>query len=364
MATDPTSTDRAYSPLWQLITCRMREFAREPEAWLWTYGFPILMTVALGIAFRNQGVPEISVAIVDNPQAAATKDALESAAGAQKFRAKVYSAEEAQLRLATSKTDVVVIAEKPSSSDSSAPRYEYRYDGTRPQSVLARNAVNDALQRSAGRRDPADVESVAVEEPGGRYIDFLVPGLLGTNLLGAGMWGIGFVTVEMRIRKLLKRMVATPMKRWQFLVAIMCSRMVFTVIQAAILLVFAYFAFGVTSRGGWLSVTALIFIGTGMFFGIGTLLASRAKTQDAIFGLMNLVQLPMWILSGVFFSSDRFPEAVQPLIKALPLTPLIDSLRSVMLEGATLVSELPRIGIMAAWGIGTFLLGLKIFRWQ
>jgi ABC transporter DrrB family efflux protein len=319
------------------------------------------MTVALGIAFRNQGVPEIAVAVVENPQAAATAEALSASSGAQKFRAKTYSEAEAQLRLSTGKADVVVTATK---TGDSPPHYEYRFDGTRPQSVLARNAVDDALQRAAGRRDVAQVESIAVDEPGGRYIDFLVPGLLGTNLLGAGLWGVGFVTVDMRIRKLLKRFLATPMKKWQFLVAIMCSRMFFTMLQAAIFLGFAYFAFGVVIRGSLMTVIVLIVLGTMMFFGLGLLIACRAKTQDAIFGLMNLVQLPMWILSGIFFSSDRFPDAIQPLIKALPLTPLIDSLRSVMMEGATFTSQLPRMAAMAGWGLVTFLLGLKFFRWQ
>ena len=229
---------------------------------------------------------------------------------------------------------------------------------------MARSTVDDQLQRAAGRRDPAEVTAVAVNEPGGRYIDFLVPGLLATNLLGGGLWGVGFVTVEMRIRNLLKRFLATPMKRWQFLVAVMSSRFVFTVIQALILLVFARIAFGVENRGSTAELAFLILLGAVMFFGLGLLLASRVKTQDAIFGLMNLVQMPMWILSGVFFSSERFPETMQPFIKALPLTPLLDAMRAVMLEGAALSSQLPRIGEMAAWGGICFALGLWLFRWR
>jgi len=358
-----------------MIACRMREFAREPEAWIWTYGFPIIVTIALGIAFRNQPATQIAVDVVDNPQAAATLQALAAtpqtssgtdtqqptSTNTQKFKAEIFSPEQAQLRLRTGKTDIVVVAEK---ADQAVPHYEYRLDPTRPQSVLARNAVDDALQRAAGRRDAAEISSVNVDEPGGRYIDFLVPGLLGVNLLGGGMWGVGFVTVEMRIRKLLKRFLATPMKKWQFLISVMSSRFIFSVVQALILLIFAEYAFGVPNRGSPVTLALLIVLGSVMFFGIGLLLASRVKTQDAIFGLMNLVQIPMWILSGIFFSSDRFPEAMQPFIKALPLTPLINSLRAVMLEGATLTSQIGAIGIMAAWAIVSFALALRLFRWR
>ncbi|HZZ26643.1 MAG TPA: ABC transporter permease [Pirellulales bacterium] len=353
---------RRYWPLAQLIGCRMREFSREPEAWIWTYGFPIIVTIALGIAFRNKPATQVVVDIVENPLAVATQKALSAENSTQKFKTEIVSSDQAQLRLRAGKTDIVVTADQP--SDQSAAHYEYRFDPTRPESVLARNAVDDQLQRAGGRRDVATINSVAVDEPGGRYIDFLVPGLLGVNLLGGGMWGVGFVTVEMRIRKLLKRFLATPMKRWQFLVSVMSSRFIFSVAQALILLIFARYAFDVPILGSALAVAFLIVLGSIMFFGIGLLLASRVKTQDAIFGLMNLVQIPMWILSGIFFSSDRFPDAMQPFIKALPLTPLINSLRAVMLEGATLWSQAAEIGIMAAWAIISFALALRLFRWQ
>jgi ABC-2 type transport system permease protein len=345
------------------MACRMREFIREPEAWVWTYGFPIIVTIALGVAFRNQPATQIVADIVAGPQAQATQQALMAETKSQqRFKAEVFPLDQTDLRLRTGKTDLVINAEK--NSDQAAPHYKYRFDPTRPQSVLAKNAVDDQLQRAAGRQDVAQITSVTLDEPGGRYIDFLVPGLIGVNLLAGGMWGVGFVTVEMRLRKLLKRFLATPMKKWQFLISIMSSRFIFSVAQAVILLIFARYAFGVPNRGGVISLAVLIFLGSIMFFGVGLLIASRVKTQDAIFGLMNLVQLPMWVLSGIFFSSDRFPDAMQPLIKALPLTPLINSLRAVMLEGASLLSQAVPIGIMAAWSIVCFAIGLRIFRWQ
>jgi ABC-type multidrug transport system permease subunit len=230
--------------------------------------------------------------------------------------------------------------------------------------VLARSGVDDQLQRAAGRQDTAEVSFVEVDEPGGRYIDFLVPGLLGMSLMGGGLWGVGFVIVDMRVRKLLKRFLATPMKRSQFMAAIMASRMIFMVPEVLFLLLFARYACGVVNHGSLFAVTLIVLLGAVMFSGLGLLIASRAKTIEAVSGMMNLIMVPMWIFSGIFFSSERFPEAAQPFIKAIPLTPLIDALRSVMLEGAPLSAQLTRIGIMSAWGAVSFVLALRWFRWR
>lgn len=358
-----------YRPLGQLILARLREFYREPEAVFWVYGFPILMVVLLGIAFRNKPVEQVRVDIIKNPLADETKDALAKGAPEKTFVAEINGEETAHLRLRTGKTDLIVRASAGAERESSAiaspasPHYEFSFDPSRPESVLARNTANDALQRAAGRKDIAVVSDKPVDEPGSRYIDFLVPGLLGMGLMGGGLWGVGFVTVDMRIRKLLKRFVATPMKKSHFLAGIMISRLVFMVPEVLILLLFSRIAFGVVIHGSLWAVIALILLGACTFAGIGLLVASRARTLETVSGLMNLVMLPMWVLSGIFFSSERFPDAAQPLIKALPLTPLIDALRAVMLEGKSLAAIGPQLAVLAAWGIVTFLLALRWFRW-
>jgi ABC-type multidrug transport system permease subunit len=345
-----------YWPLAQLVTARLREFIREPEAIFWVYGFPILMVVALGIAFRNKPVDRLGVDIADGPGAGALSEAL---ATNERFSLQTHDLETCRLRLRTGRTELVVAAET-----GSQPSYRLLYVPSRSESRLARDEVDDALQRRAGRKDVAKIQSAEQDEPGGRYIDFLVPGLLGMSLMGGGLWGVGFVTVDMRIRKLLKRFLATPMKKSHFLAALLLSRSIFMIPEVLVILVFAWLAFGVVISGSLAVVILLILLGAFTFAGIGLLVASRARTLEAVSGLMNLVMLPMWVLSGIFFSSERFPDVFQPFIKALPLTPLIDALRAVMLEGDTLVSQLPRIGILALWGAGTFVLALRWFRWR
>lgn len=348
-----------YWPLGQLVLARLREFWREPEAVFWVYGFPILLTLALGIAFRNQPAANERVAIAEAPEAKTIQAALQKD---KRFEVTIHDLTECCRQLRTGKIDVVIIpASLPKAKDG---KRTYLFDPNRPEGRLARNVVNNALQVDAGRREVIPTEDEKFDEPGGGYVEFLVPGLLGMGLMGGGLWGIGFVTVDMRIRKLLKRFLATPMRKADFLAALMISRLVFMVPEVLILLVFAKLAFNVTIAGNLLALLALVLLGSLTFAGLGLLVASRAKTIEAVSGLMNLVMLPMWLFSGVFFSSERFPEAMQGFIKVLPLTPLISSLRAVMLDGSSLASQWQEIGILAAWGGVSFAIALRWFRWN
>jgi ABC-type multidrug transport system permease subunit len=349
-----TTVPRRYSPLGQLVLARLREFYREPEAIFWVYGFPILMVIALGIAFRNKPVTEISVDVVNNPGACQLMARLSDNS---RFKLTANDLAVCRQRWKTGKTDAVVEA-----LDGPGPRYRCLYDPNRTESVMALYAVQYALERQPGTPDL--VEPKELQEPGSRYIDFLVPGLLGMSLMGGGLWGVGYVIVDMRIRKLLKRFLATPMKKSHFLAAIMISRLAFMIPEVLVLLLFSWLVFGVVIQGNLAAVLVLILLGAFTFAGIGLLVASRAKTLESVSGLMNLVMLPMWLLSGIFFSAERFPDAAQPFIKALPLTPLIDALRAVIQEGEPLATQLPRLGILAAWAVGTFGLALRWFRWN
>ncbi|HWG43462.1 MAG TPA: ABC transporter permease [Gemmataceae bacterium] len=360
--TRPASSEKRYWPMGQLILARVREFYREPSALFWVYGFPLLMVVALGIAFRNKPAEQILVDVQqdggDTPGFQSVYDILKENAA---FKVQKGDAAQCRLRLRTGKTALVIV---PPPSPGEPSQYLYLFDQTREESRLAHSKVDDVLQRANGRVDPLPVKPVDVQEPGGRYIDFLVPGLVGMNLMGGGLWGVGFVTVDMRIRKVLKRFLATPMRKTDFFFAILLSRLIFLVPEILVLLVFAWLAFDVVVQGSILAVVVLILLGALAFAGIGLLVASRARTLEAVSGLMNLVMLPMWVLSGIFFSSDRFPEAMQPFIKALPLTTLIDALRSVMLEATPLQALWPQVAILVGWAVGSFVLALRWFRWQ
>ncbi len=341
------------SPLAQLTLAWVRESVREPEAVFWTFVFPILLALALGIAFRR-GTPEIArAAVVAGADAAVVFDALRSHGG---IEVRVMSADSAQAALR--RGDVLVVVTP------GPETYEFRYDPTRDDARAARFAVDDALQRAAGRIDPLPTHDVLVEERGSRYIDFLIPGLIGLNLLSTGLWGVGYMVVRMRKDKLLKRYSASPIPRGRFLLGFMLGRLVFLAGELPLLLGFAWLVFGVPIRGSLLLLVSLAVLGAFAFTGFGLLIASRARTTEAVTGLMNLASLPMWILSGVFFSADNFPDAMQPFIALLPLTAVVDAMRGVMLEGLTLPGVGSEVAIAAAWGVLSLVVAVRVFRWQ
>lgn len=341
-------------PLLELTFTRMREFVREKEAVFWVFIFPVLMTFALGVAFRNTGPDKTPVAV--EASAAGANQIAGVLSQSPEISATLMSPDEAARALRSGKVSIVV---KPVNDS-----FEYRFDPTRPESRAARLQVDDVLQRGKGRTDVVQVGEQKITESGARYVDFLVPGLIGMNLMGSGLWGLGFTVVIARSRKILKRFAATPMRRSHYLLSFMLSRLIFLVLEVAAVVVFAWLAFGFTVRGSWLSLTLVTMLGGFTFSGIGLLVAARPTTIEGVSGLMNFIMLPMWLLSGTFFSSERFPEVFQPFIKALPLTALNDVLRSLMNEGAGLTSNWAPIAILLAWCVISFLIALKIFKWQ
>jgi ABC-2 type transport system permease protein len=337
----------------RLLQMRMLELWREPEVIFWVFVFPLLLALGLGIAFREKPPDMTPVAVV---QGAKAQEAMNLLKGSSLIRAEEVSSAAAFDGFRLGKYELVVTMDDGG--------VHYRYDPARPESVLAKAQVDDVLETAAGRKDPIATTATASSEPGARYIDFLIPGLLGMNLMNSGMWGIGFALVDMRQRKLLKRFVATPMRRTDFLMALASSRLVLMLIEVGLLLAFGAMFFHVRVAGSLLAILLIGALGAISFGGIGLLTASRARKIESVSGLINLVMMPMWIFSGVFFSYERFPKVFLPAIQALPLTALNDALRAIILQGATLDSQLGRIAVLVAWGGVSFVLALRWFRWS
>ena len=358
------------SPLFQLYLTRLRDFYRQPARIFWVYGFPTLLAIVLGLAFQSRPPAPILVDLVRGSGSLTIQSALEAhnaslerekAAGQARLNVPpvmIHEAEpdEAMRRLNTGKTPLVI---EPQSTES----WVYHYDPTRPEAAAARQTIDDILQRAAGRKDPRTAQDAYVTEPGSRYIDFFIPGLIGLNAMGGGLWGIGFLLVNFRVAKLLKRFVATPMPRSDFLLAILASRLTFLIPDLTVLLLLGTLMFHMPIRGSLALVILVNVVGGLAFAGIGLLVACRTSTTEAVQGLMNLVMLPQWLFSGVFFSSERFGESAQWFIQALPLTQLVSALRRVLLEGAGLIDVAPALAILTAWALLTFSLALRFFRW-
>ncbi|MFN7992203.1 MAG: ABC transporter permease [Bryobacteraceae bacterium] len=334
----------------QLTLTRFREFFREPEALFWVFIFPILLAAGLGLAFRNKPAEVLKIASASPQLAAALRqDKL--------LDVRQLSQAQAEQELRTGK--IALLAEP-----GPGGTVVYRYDDTNPEGRSARQLADRAVQRAAGRTDPVSSKDAIMREPGSRYIDFLIPGLLGMNLMGSSIWGMGFAIVDARRRKLMKRLIATPMPRYYYLLSFILSRLVMLVIEVGFLVAFGAYVFKVPVRGSLLELMFVCVAASFSFSALGLLLASRVRTIEAASGLMNLVMMPMWIVSGVFFSAQRFPDAIQPVIRALPLTAVIDALRANMLQGASLAQLSPEVLVLAGWLVICFPLALWLFRWR
>jgi ABC-type multidrug transport system permease subunit len=344
---------RGKPPLYALTRARVLEFIREPEAVFWVFAFPVIMALVLGFAFRDHAPEKLPVGV--------TGEARSGPLGVTPLRSDALktlsfpTVQEGLQALRTGKIALLVENRDP---------LVYHFDPTRPDARLARLEVDEAIQRAAGRRDLVRFREEPMHEKGSRYIDFLLPGILGLNLMGTGIWGIGFGIVNARLKKTLKLLTATPMRKSEYLLAQILSRFVFLVLETAVILLFGVLAFEVPIRGSLVLLLATALLGSLSFAGLGLLVAARAQTLEAASGLMNFVMVPMWLLSGVFFSTERFPKSAQPLIRALPLTALNDALRAVMLEGKGLLPIAGELALLAAWALVAFGIALKIFRWQ
>jgi len=352
-----TERNRPRSALAELTVARFRLFFREPSALFWTFGFPLVLAVALGVAFRNRPPEPVHVAVEDDGAGvvAGAADTTAASLRSDLVKVTVEGAASARSDLRVGQVTLVITPGDPRT---------YRYDETRPQARLARLLVDDRLQRAEGRRDPTRIADERVTEPGARYIDFLVPGLLGMTLMSSSMWGIGYLIVELRAKKLVKRLLATPMRKGDFLLSFVVMRAVFVLIEVPVLVAFGSLAFGVRVVGSLLLVFAVSLLGALAFAGLGLLVASRAQNTQTVGGLMNLVMMPMFVGSGVFFSSANFPDSAQPVLRALPLTALNDALRAVINQGAAAPAIAGPMIVLAVWGVISFAAALQLFRWR
>lgn len=340
------------SPLRELILLRINGFLREPEALFWTFGFPVIMAGGLGLAFRERPVELVGVGIERGSVAERYAPALRQS---PEVDLSILAPDSAERAVRTGEVAVLLAGRD---------ALTYRYDPARAESRTAQLVADRIVQRAAGAVDRVPVVHDRERRPGGRYIDWVVPGLIGMNLMSTGMWGMGFGLVQMRQKKQLKRMSSTPMRKRDFLLAQILARLSFIALEVPPIVLFAWLAFGVKVQGSLLALALVVTLGTMAFAGLGLLASTRARTIEGVSGVLNLVMLPMFVLSGVFFSASRYPDPVQPFVQALPLTALNDALRAIYNDALPLGAYAGELAILAGWMALSFLLSLRLFRWQ
>ena len=336
----------------EIVRTTFSEFLRTPEALFWTYGFPLVMALVLGVSFQAKEKPPVHIGLAANADAAALRTALRNE---PRVVLHELSADKERETLARGDVDLVL------SGTPTAPKFWF--DPTRPEADLAKVLVEATLRRAATHNDPVRVEVQEERQPGSRYIDFLIPGLIGLNLLGSGLWGLGYRIVEMRQKKLLKRLMTTPMGRAEFLIGFVAARMLLSVPESFLVILFGILTFGVPVLGSWFWIAAVIVAGAACFGGIGLLVAARPKTLEGVAGLMNLVQLPMWLLGGTFFSVKHFPEWMRPIVDILPLTLFNDTLRELMRGGGEASGAVVVVLVLGGLAVVCFGVAVRVFRW-
>jgi ABC-2 type transport system permease protein len=336
-----------WGELRELTRHRTLAFIRQPEAVFWVFAFPVVLAAVLGFAFQGREPLPSRVGVIG---AAGEGWAAQLEQDPRIELVRFATRGEADRRLAGGHVDAVVLSVEPPS---------VRLDPARAEAELARLRILVAL----GGRAQGSLAIEEVTERGARYIDFLFPGLLGMSLMGTGLWAIGFAVADMRQRKVLKRFLVTPMRRSSFLASFLCSRLLFLAAELVLIVSFGVLVLGVPFRTTLMTFAVISLVGAVAFSAVGLLSASRAKTIEGISGLLNLVMIPMWLGSGVFFSYERFPEAIHPLLRALPLTALNDGLRAAMIDGAGLGDMFPELAVLALWTVIPFAVALRIFRW-
>lgn len=369
--------------LWILTLSLLREITREPGVLFWGILFPILMTLGLGLAFSKKADVVRKVAIIPSenityndssnltiflndlceknisPEQEDYRWKLEirdDKLGNTAFLFYAMTWEESMVLLKRGTVNLIIKEEE--------GKTEYHFDPLNGDAELIYLKLSGII--SSGKLIPAGrtTEIRPLTLTGTRYIDFLVPGLITMGVMMSSMWGISYGIIEKRSKKLLRRLVATPMKKSHFLIALITVRITMNFIEAIVLLLFALIAFNMTIQGSIPAMILMFLAGNIAFAGIAVFVSSHTSNTEVGNGLINFVVMPMMVLSGIFFSYHNFPDWSIPVIEKLPLTMMTDGIRSIFNEGAGFSEVTIPVIILTATGALFFGVGLKIFKWH
>tara|TARA_Y100001980_G_C14556910_1_gene353408 strand:+ start:44112 stop:45167 length:1056 start_codon:yes stop_codon:yes gene_type:complete len=344
-----------------LTGVELKEYIREPGVLFWAIFFPILLALGLGLAFSGGGEMEKTVAIVcadtdctfpyDLSEESKGKLLGNEKIGYTRYQFEKTSWDESILML---KKGMISMILKVDGED-----IQYHFDPNNAEANYAYLQLSAAIKGEAP--DPGNI--TVLEQAGTRYIDFLIPGLLAMGVMMSCMWGISYSNVDRRNKKLLRRMVATPMKKYNYVASQLVSRLMLSAIEVLLLVGITKWIFDISVTGSILAVVLLVIAGNVAFTGLAILIASRTANTQIANGLINLVVMPMMIMSGIYFSYHNFPDFMIAVIQFLPLTILADSIRTVFLEGATLINVLPQMISLFVFGLVSYGLGIRIYKW-
>lgn len=357
-------------PLLILTISHLKEFLREPGAVFWSFGFPILMAVGLGLAFSGKKEILHSVALIPSPNQQESivrntffggntptdtliEKEFDNENALTRYAFHITSWEKAEVMMKRGVISSILTEEE--------GKISYHYDPMNPEGELIQIHLTNFFRQGNLGQDTGSIKPL--KTLGMRYIDFLIPGLLTLGIMMSIMWGVCYSLIEKRSKKLLRRMVATPMRKTDFMTAYWASRLILTIFDTVVLLLFAYYFFGVVVQGSIAALILIFLAGNIAFFGMAILISSRTSNTQVGNGLISLITTPMMVLSGIFFSYQNFPPWAVDVIKVLPLTKFTDEVRGIINEGAGIADVLDGIAILGVFGAITFFIGLRVYKW-
>lgn len=342
-----------------LTSVELKEYIREPGIIFWAILFPILLALGLGMAFSGSGSQDRTVALLceKNCEQAFSKlgDQLKvgnDKTGYTNFDFKKTTWDEAVLMLKQGKTGLVI-------EENDLGEYIYHFDPANTDARLSYMQLSDHFKKVNSNEEEISV----LKQKGTRYVDFLVPGLMAIGIMMSCMWGISYSNVDKRNKKLLRRMIATPMKKSSYVAAQLIGRIIMSAVEASLLFLVTHWVFNITITGSIIALILMFIAGNVLFAGLAWLLASRTSKTQIANGLINLVIMPMMILSGIYFSYHNFPDFMIDIIQWLPLTILADGIRSIFIEGAGISQVINGVLILTLTGVILLSIGIRVYKW-
>ena len=339
------------------IKCRWREFLREPSAFFWVLFMPILWMVVLGFAFSDDTTESYAVGISEE---FAISEIVETLQKDPEFKVQITPTSELPILL---KRGTIMVAVEKLGISNDGGSVVYSFDSSNPQAKRARDRLDNLIQRAAGRKDIVQASDEEIKAERSRYVDFLIPGLLGLSIMTSSLFGVAMTIVANRRENLLKRYLATPMKPYEYIVSHIFGRFFVLVAETLAVLIGGYLIHSFVVDGPWVSFIMFAMLGAASFTGVGLLCAARTKSIPAVSGVTNLIVTPMMLVSGVFFSIAGFPDALLTLVSYLPLTALVNGLRKIALEGQSITALGFESAVLAVYLVITVVLTKKMFRW-
>lgn len=349
--------------LWRQFLIEWRLYSRDRAAMFWTFLFPLLMLFGFGLIFRSGGPPALTLVRVAPPKQTSRDLAFVKALQESRLKIVTLNATEAEERWKKGET----IAQLDSAGEGYRLRLNsYLLSQGQVVALAASQAFLIAQARMNGAPEPERIPT-AIESPGhahaANYAAFLVPGLIGVNLLSMGLFAVGMVTVAYREKGKFRRLAVTPLPKWVFLLGQILQRVTVVALQTTLLLLAARLGFGITNQGSYLLFAGLVVLGAATFMAMGFALSSLASTVETYGAVSNLAFFPMMLLSGVYFRLDSAPQWLQKAVFILPLSPFLRVLRAVFNDGATLAGHATGLAILGSWAVLSFVLAVKRFRW-